>query len=112
MAPVHWEMMADDDGEPLSLNVAVARQLRTTFSPGPLMALPPGPLRALVIGDPGDPAAGHSLPGARREASAVAALLRRKGVEVVELIGAPGPTAGARSPTFRPQRALTCLRSF
>ena len=96
MAPVHWEMMADDQGSPLALDVSVARQLRTTFSSAPMIEQPPGSLRALVVGDPGDPECGDDLPGARREAAAVAALLRRKGLDVVELIGAPG--AGGRGP--------------
>ena len=47
-------------------------------------------LRALVIGDPGDPDAGLALEGARREALEVASLLRARGVLVDVLIGAPG----------------------
>ena len=112
MAPVHWEMMADDQGEAIALSVAVARQLRTTFSPAPIMERPPGSLRALVIGDPGDPAAGHDLPGARKEASEVAALLRRKGVEVVELIGAPGPDGQGPIPNVPPATRLDVLAAL
>ena len=48
-------------------------------------------LRALVIGDPGDPAAGLDLPGARHEALAVTRLLRERlgQANVDALIGAP-----------------------
>ena len=109
MAPVHWEMMADDQGKPLALQAAVARQLRTTYSPAPLLERAPGPLRALVVGDPGDPDAGESLPGARREASTVAALLRRKGVEVVELIGAADANGQGPIPNVAPATRLDVL---
>ena len=109
MAPVHWEMMADDQGKPLALQGAVARQLRTTYSPAPLLERAPGPLRALVVGDPGDPDAGESLPGARREASIVAALLRRKGVEVIELIGAPDANGYGPIPNVAPATRLDVL---
>ena len=54
-------------------------------------ARPGGALRALVIGDPGDPAAGLDLPGARHEALAVTRLLRERlgQANVDALIGAP-----------------------
>ncbi|HEY0972277.1 MAG TPA: CHAT domain-containing protein, partial [Gemmatimonadales bacterium] len=116
MAAVPWEMLAsrldDSDGfddaddsdatdesgrklgtgpEPLALRAPVARQLRTTYSPPPGVARASRwPLHALVIGDPGDPAEGESLPGARREALEVARILREKGLEVTLLVGAPG----------------------
>ena len=95
MARVHWEMMAktitdEDAGVPLSLHCQVARQLRTGYSPAPSVdRRRPGPPRALVIGDPGDPKQGDSLPGARDEALAVAEVLERKGFAVTVLIGAP-----------------------
>lgn len=95
MARLRWEMLAkmitdDDVGEPLALTCAVSRQLRTTYSPPPSMDhRRPGPLRALVIGDPGDPKQGHSLPGAAEEALAVAELLRKKNVDVTVMVGAP-----------------------
>ena len=47
-----------------------------------------------MIGDPGDPDKGHSLPGARREALQVAEILRSKGLDVVEMIGAPDEAGG------------------
>jgi CHAT domain len=96
MAKLNWEMIAqhgDDLGaaEPLALSVATARQLRTAYSGAPSAdARPPGALRALVVGDPGDPEEGDDLPGARREALAVAEALRGYGVEVTLMIGAPG----------------------
>jgi hypothetical protein len=112
MAPVHWEMMAGDDGNALALKVPVARQLRTTLSPAPVLERAPGPLRALVIGDPGDPAAGEDLPGARREARTVAALLRRKGIHVVELIGAPGVDGLGPIPNVAPARRLDVVAAL
>ncbi|PLX54600.1 MAG: hypothetical protein C0629_16790 [Chromatiales bacterium] len=96
MAKVHWEMIAQDatrgtDGKALGLSVQVARQLRTAYSTVPAAELPrKGSLTALVIGDPGDPALGHDLPGARREAMEVAAFLESCGVNVTLMIGAPG----------------------
>jgi hypothetical protein len=95
MARVHWEMFArnvDDEvtSEALSRACAVARQLRTEYSPPPSVERQAvGPLRALVIGDPGDPKEEADLPGARREALEVAELLRERGLDVTVMIGAP-----------------------
>jgi len=94
-AKIHWEMLARDlsaplEAEPLGVQVEVARQLRTTYSPPPIEARRrEGPLRALVVGDPGDPAEGHDLPGARDEALRVREILLGHRVEVTALIGAP-----------------------
>jgi CHAT domain/Lecithin:cholesterol acyltransferase len=94
-ARIHWEMLGKlgDDATsavPLALDAPVARQLRTSYSPPPSRAVPSGaPLRALVVGDPGDPERGLSLEGAQREALEVTALLRGHGVTVDVLIGAP-----------------------
>jgi CHAT domain-containing protein len=84
------------DDEPLGIRSPVARQLRTTYSPAPARsATLDRPLRALVIGDPGDPAEGYDLPGARREALAVYGLLKDRArelggrLEVEGRIGAP-----------------------
>jgi pimeloyl-ACP methyl ester carboxylesterase len=107
MAQVHWEMLAGQprDGgpqKPLSVERPLARQIRTQYSPSPLPPRPPrDSLRALVIGDPGDPAKGEDLPGARREALHVADLLTKRGVTVEKRIGAPsvpreGELAGIR----------------
>jgi pimeloyl-ACP methyl ester carboxylesterase len=97
MAELPWEMLllgAEFDGRrPLGIKAQVTRQLRTPFSPPPATARPPrARLRALVIGDPGDPAEGHNLPGARTEALEVRDFLLGKNVEVDALIGAA--TAG------------------
>jgi len=108
MAAVPWEVMqvdADDmmssssevDASMVHLGLArpIARQLRTQLSPSSAqVSAARGPLRALVIGDPGDPAQGDSLPGARKEALAVAALLKSLKVEVKLLFGAPGNSEG------------------
>jgi hypothetical protein len=69
---------------PLAVRKQVARQLRTEYSPPPAPeANPSKARRALVIGDPGDPAKGMSLPGARREALRVAEILAAKGLDEV-----------------------------
>ena len=101
-APVHWEMLTpsqDEAGDAaIALCVEVARQLRTTYSPAPTRDARPGAkLRALVIGDPGDPREGDDLAGARREATAVWELLAsHPGVEVTAMIGAPSSPRGSR----------------
>jgi CHAT domain len=97
MARVPWELLAYEQGgasdqKPLAVEFPLARQLRTAYSPSPTPPVrPTRELRALVIGDPGDPASGLDLPGARHEALAVARLLReRLGEKNVDaLIGAP-----------------------
>jgi hypothetical protein len=101
-ARIHWEMLCDlsageVSSEPLALVTPLARQLRTTYSPPPSPAPSRvGRLRALVVGDPGDPRLGHSLPGARREALEVVRVLRAKNVDVVALIGAPSDDSDER----------------
>jgi hypothetical protein len=95
MAQVHWEILArdsDESGTPAIIGVRdiVSRQLRTTYSPPPLAPRKPNrKLRALVVGDPGDPGRGHNLPGAMEEALRVRDILNQYNVEVVPLIGAP-----------------------
>ena len=94
-ARVHWEMMAErvadvTDREPLGLKIPLARQLRAAYSPPPARQRQHNKrLRALVIGDPGDPQQKHDLPGAREEALAVVKLLQDRNVDVKVLIGAP-----------------------
>jgi len=117
MATIHWELLPVEaepgsDGEPLGLHCHLARQLRTTYSP------PPSPewrndhrLRALVIGDPGDPARGHSLPGARQEALEVMRLLREElHLDVTALIGAPPPPGEQSTLPVPPASRLEVLR--
>ncbi|PYQ07039.1 MAG: hypothetical protein DMF82_04735 [Acidobacteria bacterium] len=115
MARVQWEMMAGDDAagpgpRALGLRVPLARQLRTAYSPPPApMARAPSRLRALVVGDPGDPATGQSLPGARREAQRVADLLRARGVDVVVLVGAPDAAGAGPLPGIAPATRIDVL---
>ena len=100
-APIHWEMLVQQEGgeqgQSVALNRQVSRQLRTTYSAAPL-ARPRRGRRALVIGDPGDPDRGEDLPGAQEEARLVARLLEDDDFEVDTFIGAPdafglGPTS-------------------
>ncbi|MFN0059954.1 MAG: CHAT domain-containing protein [Planctomycetota bacterium] len=92
-AAVHWEFLeVERDGgaalRPVGVAVPVARQLRTAYSPAPVIPRTADrPLRALVIGDPGDPKLGDDLPGARREALAVMKQLLAANVEVEARIG-------------------------
>jgi len=115
-ARIHWEMLgtrADDYAaeKPVALNDCVARQLRTSYSPPPSRpATPAGPLRALVIGDPGDPDKGYDLPGARREAISVAQLLAARGVQVDALIASPKATRDGDLRKYEPATALEVLR--
>jgi hypothetical protein len=90
LARVQWEMLpAEQDGKPLGVVRSLARQLRTAYSPRLDEVNMRGQLKALVIGDPGDPDLGHGLPEARDEARQVADLLKSKGVETTVLIGPP-----------------------
>jgi hypothetical protein len=83
--------------EPIALRIEVSRQLRTAYSPPPgAERVPTRRLKALVVGDPGDPARKHALRGARDEALAVARLLAERGVEVTTMIGAPATADRAR----------------
>ncbi len=115
-AAVHWEMLAlgveEGISEAAGLRRPMARQLRTTYSPGAISGRPrDGDARALVIGDPGDPANQMSLPGAREEALAVRELLaeRLRGGEVVLLLGAPTGTAGGIPDGIAPATRLDVL---
>jgi pimeloyl-ACP methyl ester carboxylesterase len=117
MARVQWEMMAGDDAgsspRALGLRVPLARQLRTTYSPPPAPApRAPSRLRALVVGDPGDPEKGLSLPGARREAQRVADILRSRGVDVVELVGAPDAAGTGPLPGIAPASRIDVLHQL
>jgi pimeloyl-ACP methyl ester carboxylesterase len=115
-APVHWEFLSAPPAnggasEPLSVQLPFARQLRTIYSPAPLpKPVARGKIKALVIGDPGDPAVGESLEGARIEALRVVEILSaRDDVEVDARIGAPSvPRQGALS-GIKPANRLDIL---
>jgi hypothetical protein len=120
MARVHWEMLAgedggdgdgDGDGKPMSVVSKVARQLRTAYSPPPLPPQRPDEtIRALVIGDPGDPEKGDDLPGARSEALRVKELLEaQQGVLVEARIGAPSVPRVGRLRDVKPADRLEVL---
>ena len=115
LARVHWEMLArvgSDGGPqvPLSVSAPLARQIRTQYSPSPLPPRPPrDSLRALVVGDPGDPAKGEDLPGAQLEALRVAELLTERGVTVEARIGAPSVPREGRLQGVRPADRLEVL---
>ena len=114
MAAVPWEVMQVDADDMMSsapeaevamvhLGLArpVSRQLRTSLSPSSAqISMMRGPLRALIVGDPGDPDRGESLPGARAEALAMEALLKSLKVEVKLLLGSQGHSDG-REPATR-----------
>jgi hypothetical protein len=100
-----------DTPEPIALKRSVARQLRTAYSPPPSREVAPGPkLRALVIGDPGDPERRYDLPEARREAVEVYKLLTERGVETTALIGAPNLPRTEDLLEFKPVTMLDVLR--
>ncbi|MCX5010378.1 CHAT domain-containing protein [Streptomyces sp. NBC_00555] len=97
-AIVPWEFLSDiqqDTGNrpPLAVRTPISRNLRTEYSSMDIAEeRAGGPLRALVIGDPGNSARGKGLSGARREARRVREVLAGHGVTVRILIGAPGST--------------------
>ncbi len=105
MAQIPWEILATGkdprDKKPLAIRARVARQLRTTYSGGLGMGdRKTGSIRALVVGDPGDPKEGDNLPGAQREAFAMYKLLRSRNVEAELLVGAPGTSRTGRLRAF------------
>ncbi|MGH3688242.1 MAG: CHAT domain-containing protein [Pseudonocardiaceae bacterium] len=106
-AVVPWELListahdAGDEPEPLAIQQCLSRQMRTSYARTDPEESSVEKMRALVIGDPGDPNRGQSLPEARIEAAAVADVLREHKIEVDLFIGPPGsiPTPGARFAT-------------
>jgi CHAT domain-containing protein len=92
-ARLPWEFLTDDaydNGQtvlPLAVRTPVARQLRTSYAAVAGEDPEGAELRALVIGDPGDPQRGHGLPAARAEAKEVADVLRRHGATVRLFLG-------------------------
>jgi hypothetical protein len=93
LSRVQWEFVVVD-GEPLGIRRPVARQLRTQYSIRPFDLAQLQELRALIIGDPGDPGIGQDLHDARQEALAVDKLFRARGIETTLLLGAPDPVTG------------------
>ncbi len=99
-ARLPWEFLVPPDSgpedaeppEPLAVSQCLARQMRTSYARTDLDATAALQHRALVIGDPGDPARNQQLPGAREEALEVAAQLRDAGFAVDALIGPTGST--------------------
>lgn len=110
-AAVPWELLISpmqssdevlgDEPEPLAIQQCLARQMRTTYARTDVEESSVEQMRALVIGDPGDPKRGNSLPEARKEAAEVADVLRKYKIEVDLFIGAPGsePAPNARFAT-------------
>jgi CHAT domain len=103
-ARLPWEFLTDDafdSGqvvEPLAVRTPVARQLRTTYAGVAGEDGEARELRALVIGDPGDPRQGQSLPQAREEAKEVAEVLRQHGVTVRLFLGGAATEAEGATP--------------
>ena len=96
LSRVQWEMLSPEESDgPLAVLRPVARQLRTPYSPRPFAITERPQMRALVIGDPGDPQRQHSLPDAQTEALEVSALLLKHGIQTKTLIGAPEDGTGA-----------------
>ncbi|MER6448673.1 hypothetical protein DEJ51_33850 [Streptomyces venezuelae] len=112
-ASVPWEFLAEiqqagvEKRDPLAIRTQLSRQLRTTYSRVMTESLADAPLRALVIGDPGDPEKGFHLPGARQEALAVASRLKELGATVSLFVGAAN---SLRQPGVDPARRLDVLR--
>ncbi len=115
MAQVPWEMLSGDltpgaDGRPLGVCARMARQLRTVYSPAPFIpAEVRGKLKALIIGDPGDPGKGHNLPGAMEEAFRVKKVLESFGVEVQLRVGSPNTPRQGRLRGVKPATRMETL---
>jgi len=114
-AGLPWELLATNetlDGQlsHLALDKEFARQLRTSYSPAPAAPIERNKLRALVIGDPGDPNVGDDLPGARNEAYAVYDYLHQHNVDVEARIGAPSARRRGRLAQFEPAARLEVLK--
>ncbi len=121
-ARLPWELMAVDEAldghrSHLALAVPFARQLRTSYAAPPPagFAIPTDAaggrrLRALVIGDPGDPRTGDDLPGARAEALAVLDILTDLGVATEARIGAPSAPRRGRLREIEPAGRLEVLK--
>ncbi len=98
-ARIHWELAVQASADsPLALARGLTRQLRTTLAPAPESAATAGDaLRVLLVADGSKE---HPLPGAQREARALAALFDRINaagecarIEYTALIGPADATA-------------------
>ena len=103
-AKLPWEFVTDDAYDnaqtivPLAVRTPVARQLRTSYAAVAGEDLESAELRALVIGDPGDPLHGHGLPAAREEAKEVQKVLLEHGFQVRLFLGMRGTDADGAEP--------------
>jgi hypothetical protein len=95
------EQVPGDQPEPLAIQQCLSRQMRTSYARTDSEESSVEHMRALVIGDPGDPNSGKSLPEARQEAIDVADVLRAHKIDVDLFVGAPGsdPAPDARFAT-------------
>ncbi|MGH3821958.1 MAG: CHAT domain-containing protein [Pseudonocardiaceae bacterium] len=108
-AVVPWELLTStaqvsgppEESEPLAIQQCLSRQMRSSYARTDPEESSVEGMRALVVGDPGDPSRGQSLPESRGEAAAVAGVLRDHKIEVDLFIGSPGsiPTPGAQFAT-------------
>jgi hypothetical protein len=97
MASLPFEMLVPtaQPGAPIALSGAIARQLRTSYSPPPIAASDRRIETALVIGDPGE-GDEFGLPECRDEAREVSDLLRSAGIRTTLLVGSPRDVTGVR----------------
>ncbi|MCE7053763.1 CHAT domain-containing protein [Algoriphagus sp. AGSA1] len=85
-----WEMLMDSvESDPLCVNMGMVRQLATSHSRMTMAKVPES--TALIIGDPVLDGFMTQLPGARQEAEAVGAILRRQDYRAMSLINAKAP---------------------
>lgn len=95
--------------EPLGVRFALARQLRTSYSPPPVSAPDRRIERALVIGDPGE--GDYALPQARDEAKEVRDLLEGAGLKKVTLlVGSPRDVTSTPPERSLPASIVTVQR--
>ncbi|WP_179887349.1 CHAT domain-containing protein [Streptomyces sp. ms184] len=95
-AIVPWEFLSavqqeTESSTPLATRIPISRNLRTEHSSVNITEEHTvGPLRALVIGDPGSSARSAALGGAREEARQVGSTLAAHGLKVRLMVGPPG----------------------
>ena len=114
-AALPWEVLGSDATaavqlRPLGLRSPLARQLRTRRSPPPAVTGRVVLSRALIIGDPAG-GTGH-LPGAEREARAVADMFFARGVPFDILLGPNGATDQDKRWNARPATLANVLHQL